>query len=162
MTEELKVVITAEVAKLKAAIDKGKQEVEEFAKKGKENFGKFNDEVQKVGDVAKKGLAVVAGATTAAATALLALGASTKEYRTAQAKLNSAFEAAGTTAGQAKDTYNELYRVLGDTDRSVEAANHLAKLTTNQSELSEWTKICQGVFATFGDSLPIEGLTEAA
>ncbi len=28
--------------------------------------------------------------------------------------------------------------------------------------MSEWTTICEGVYATFGASLPIEGLTEAA
>jgi hypothetical protein len=162
MTEELKIYITAEIGKLKSELDKGKKEVEDFGKKGKVSFQEFNDEVQKVGDFAKKGLAVTGAAIAGAATALLALGNSTKEYRVAQAKLNTAFEAAGATAGVAKQTYNDLYRVLGDTDVAVEASNHLAKLTTNQSELSEWTKICQGVYATFGDSLPIEGLTEAA
>jgi hypothetical protein len=35
-------------------------------------------------------------------------------------------------------------------------------MTTNEKELAEWTTICEGVYATFGDSLPIEGLTEAA
>ena len=35
-------------------------------------------------------------------------------------------------------------------------------LTKNEKDLSTWTNICQGVYATFGDSLPIEGLTEAA
>lgn len=162
MTEELKVIITAEIAKLKSAIEKGKKEVEDFAKKGKENFGAFNDEFQKVGDAAKKGLATVGVAVAGAATALLALGNSTKEYRVAQAKLNTAFEAAGASADTTKQTYNELYRVLGDTDVAVEAANHLAKLTTKQEDLTNWTWICQGVYATFGDSLPIEGLTEAA
>ena len=38
----------------------------------------------------------------------------------------------------------------------------MAKITNNQKDLKEWTTICQGVYATFGDSLPIEGLTEAA
>lgn len=162
MTEELKVIITAEVNKLQKELDKGKKEVEDFSKKGKEKFSEFNDAVQSVGDFAKKGLAVAAGAIAAGAAALLALGSSTKEYRVAQAKLNTAFEAAGASAGTAKQTYNDLYRVLGDSDVAVEAANHLAKLTTNQEELSDWTNICQGVYATFGDSLPIEGLTEAA
>ena len=55
-----------------------------------------------------------------------------------------------------------MYRVLGDDQQAVEAANHLAKLTTNQKELEQWTTICQGVFASYGDSLPIESLTEAA
>ena len=107
-------------------------------------------------------MAVAGAAVAGAAAALLALSASTMEYRTAQAKLNAAFETAGSSAEQAKTTYNDLYRVLGDGDVAVEAANHLAKLTTNQQDLSEWTNICQGVYATFGDSLPIEGLAEAA
>lgn len=51
---------------------------------------------------------------------------------------------------------------MGDTDVSVEAANHLAVMTDNEKDLQTWTNICAGVFATFGDSLPIEGLTEAA
>lgn len=162
MTEELKVIITAEVDKLRKEIDKGKKEVEDFGKKGKVSFAEFNDAVQSAGDISKKALAVTAGAIAGAATALLALGASTAEYRVAQSKLTTAFETAGASADTAKQTYNELYRALGDTDKSVEAANHLAKLTTNQKDLQQWTKICQGVYATFGDSLPIEGLTEAA
>lgn len=98
----------------------------------------------------------------AAGTALVALGASTLEYRNEQAKLTTAFETAGSTAAQAKETYNDLFRVLGDSGQATEAAGHLAKLTTEEKALNEWTTICQGVYATFGDSLPIEGLTEAA
>lgn len=162
MTEELKIHITAEIDKLKEELNKGKKEVEDFAKKGESGFDKFNEATQKAGDVSKKALKVAAGAIAAAGAALLALAASTKEYRENQAKLNTAFETAGATAKIAKNTYNELYRVLGDDDRAVEAANHLAKLSTKQKDLSTWTNICQGIYATFGDSLPIEGLTEAA
>lgn len=162
MTEELKIHITAEIDKLKEELNKGKKEVEDFAEKGESGFDKFNEATQKAGDISKKALAVTAGAVAAAGAALLALSASTKEYRENQAKLNTAFETAGASAQVAKNTYNELYRVLGDDDVAVEAANHLAKMTTNQQDLSQWTNICQGVFATFGDSLPIEGLTEAA
>lgn len=162
MTEELKILITAEVDKLKQELNKGKKEVEDFGKKSKISFSDFNDATQKAGDVAKKGMAIASAAIAGAATALLALGASTQEYRENQAKLNSAFETAGASAEEAKGVYNDLYRVIGEDDRAVEAANHLAKLTTNQKDLSTWTNICQGVYATFGDSLPIENLTEAA
>ena len=162
MTEELKIHITAEIDRLKEELNKGKKEVEDFAKKGESGFDKFNEATQKAGEISKKALAVTAGAVAAAGAALLALSASTKEYRENQAKLNTAFETAGAKAGVAKNVYNDLYRVLGDDDVAVEAANHLAQLTTNQKDLSTWTTICQGVYATFGDSLPIEGLTEAA
>ena len=161
MNENLKVVISAEIGKLKENVKKAKDEIQDFVKGGKESFSKFNDEFQKVGDVANGVLAGMGAAAAGAATALLGIVSSTAESREATAKLNTAFETAGSTAAQATETYNDLYRVLGDGDVAVEAANHLAKLTTEEEALSEWTNICQGVYATFGDSLPIEGLTEA-
>ena len=161
MNEQLKIIISAEIGELKKNVKSAKDAVSNMVKEGTKDMEKFSDSFSKVGDAAKTGLKVVAGAVAGAATALLGMTAATAEYRTAQAKLNTAFEAAGSTTAQAKDTYNDLYRVLGDSDVAVEAANHLAKLTTGEKELSEWTNICQGVYATFGDSLPIEGLTEA-
>lgn len=85
------------------------------------------------------------------------------EYRTEMGKLDVAFTNNGFSAEAAKGAYQDLVGVLGETDQSVEAANHLAILTDNEKDLATWTgDILPGVFATFGDSLPIEGLTEAA
>jgi hypothetical protein len=162
MNEELKVIISAEVAKFKQGVSDAKKVVSDFVKEGTKDLGALNDEFQKVGDKAKGFLKGVGTAVAGATTAFLALGPATAELRTNQAKLATAFEAAGASAGVATGVYNDLYRVLGDDDTATEAAGHLAKLTTEQSALSEWTTICQGVYATFGDSLPIEGLTEAA
>lgn len=162
MNEELKVIISAEISDLKKGVQEAKQEVDKFSSSSKVSGQQVSDAFQKVGNATKTGLKVAATAVAGTVTALLALTASTEEYRTAQAKLVTAFETAGGSAETAKNTYNDLYRVLGDGDVATEAANHLAMLTTNQKDLSEWTTICQGVYATFGDSLPIEGLTEAA
>lgn len=161
MNEQLKVIITAEIAKFKQNVDNAKKTIKDFIKEGTKDFKAFNDEFQKVGEKSKTVLKVMGGAVAGAATALLALGASTKEYRQQQAMLTTAFEAAGGSAETAKKTYNDLYRVLGDGGQATEAAQHLAQLTTNEKDLAEWTKICQGVYATFGESIPIEGLTEA-
>lgn len=111
---------------------------------------------------AGKFAAGVVGAATAAGGAIVALAENTREYRTEQGKLQAAFETSGFAAGEARDTYRALNGVLGDSGQAVEASNHLAKLCTNAAELADWTNICTGVYATFGDSLPIEGLTEAA
>lgn len=109
------------------------------------------------------GLAAVAAVTTAALAGLAAAAESTREYRTEMGKLNTAFTQNGHTAEAAQEAYTDLVGVLGETDQAVEAANHLAKLTENEKELATWTgDILPGVFATFGASLPIEGLTEAA
>lgn len=161
MSEELKVVITADTSQFQKNVESAKKEIETFAKKSKVSFADINTEFQKYGDACKKGLGIAAGAIAGAATALLALSGTTEEYRNQQALLTTAFETAGATAEVAKNTYNDLYRVLGDSGQAVEAAQHLAALTTEEAALAEYTTICQGVFATFGESLPLEGLTEA-
>ena len=162
MNEELKVIISAEVSKLKQGVDEAKKAVGTFRSeldKHKEAIGKA---WTTTGEAATKASKVIIGGVAAAGTALVGAAVATKDYRTEQAKLNAAFETAKASAGTAKTVYNDLYRVLGESDTSVEAANHLAQLTNDQKALSEWTNICQGVYATFGASLPIEGLTEAA
>lgn len=145
--------------------DKFGDEIDDTADKTDKASGKL----EKVSSVLK-GLAVTAGAAVAAAGAALAgltksfldLAESTREYREDQAKLDAAFTTAGFTAEQAGEAYTGFYAILGEEDRSVEAVNHLAKLCSTEEELAQWTDIAAGVWATFGDSLPIEGLTEAA
>ena len=160
--EELKVIISAEIDDLKQGIQEAQGEIEGFSKKSESHFGKFGKAIGTAGKAIGTAVVGIAGAVAAGAAAIGNLSASTEEYRVAQSKLTTAFESAGSTAEQATETYNGLYRVLGDGDVAVEAANHLAQLTQDQQSLSEWTDICQGIYATFGDSLPIEGLTEAA
>ena len=117
----------------------------------------------KLGGAVKTGLQAIAGLATAAIGAMVGAAEASREYRTAMGKLDTAFTQSGHTSEAAKETYKELQSVLGDTDVAVEAANHLAKLVDNEKDLAKWSgEILPGVFATFGDSLPIEGLTEAA
>ena len=97
-----------------------------------------------------------------AAMSMLNLAGETREYRAELGKLETAFTAAGHSSETATKTYKDLYAVLGDEGQATEAANHLAKLTKNEEDLAKWTNIAAGVYGTFGDSLPIEGLTEAA
>ena len=95
------------------------------------------------------------------ATGCLALDNVTEEYRAAQGKLNTAYEAAGYSAQTAATAYREFYKILGDTDTATEASQLLAKLTRSEQDVTRWTRIAAGVSGTFGDSLPIEGLIEA-
>lgn len=173
MNEELKVIISAETAPLKKAMNEAKNSVKSFKEQVKNASSNAKDNIKKMGDsiiktaknfgkalvdAIKKFIKAVAAATVAG----IALVKSTEEYRTGQAKLSTAFEQAGFSAEAATNTYQGLQRVLGDSSKAFEAANHLALLCNTEQELAQWTTICEGVYATFGDSLPIEGLTEAA
>ncbi len=161
MNEELKIIISAEIDKLKKELKDGQKQVDNFAKKGESGGKKFGNAMKAAGKAVGTAMKAVGAAIAAGVASIVALSESTKEYRTEQAKLTTAFETAGASAETATQTYNDLYRVLGDSGQATEAAQHLAQLTTEEQALAEWTDICQGVYATFGDSLPIEGLTEA-
>ena len=165
-----------------AALNKNEKELEQQTRALKEmgdeskdaakDTDKLKDSTEKTGKgfSALKGAAAVGVAAIAAVSAaaiagvnsLLNLAESTRELRTTMSRLETAFTTAGHSAEDAAETYRTLYGVLGDEGRANEAAAHLAQLTNNQKDLQKWTDIATGVYATFGDSLPIEGLTEAA
>lgn len=111
--------------------------------------------------ISKAGAAVVA-AIVAISKAMEALADNTREYRLEVGKLETAFSSAGHTTQEATETYQTLYSVLGETDRAVEASQHIAKLCANEEQMNAMTKACIGAFALFDDSLPIEGLMEAS
>lgn len=115
-----------------------------------------------LGNLAAKGIATVAGKAVDAAKSIYGLSESTREYREDMGKLETAWESAGKSTQLATDIYKQFYSVLGEEDRSVEAVNHLAKFVNTEKDMQKWTNIATGVWGTFGDSLPIEGLTEAS
>ena len=162
MNEELKVIISAEISELKKGVNEAKGAIGTFKTEVDKNKKVISEAWNNIGKTATKMAKVIIASIAGTVAALVTLSASTQEYRNEQTKLVTAFEASGSSADVAKETYNDLYRVLGDSGKAVEAANHLAKLTIKEQDLAEWTNICKGVYATFGDSLPIEGLTEAA
>ena len=161
MDEKLVIQITAEIDDLKRQVADAKQEVRDMAEDTKKSSAEIDETFKQAGESIKNGMKVAAVGIAGAITALVALGPATEEYRKNQALLAAAFETTGSSAETAKATYNDLYRVLGDSGQATEAAQHLAKLTSEEEALAEWTNICQGVYAQFGDSLAIEGLTEA-
>lgn len=147
--------IAVDNAQAKEAIDDTANKAEAGSKKTDSSFKKIGESALKIGKSVLTAGAALGGAWIAAIE-------SSREYRTEMGKLDTAFVTNGHSSEAAKKTYQDLQAVLGDTDVSVEAANHLAVMTNNEKDLQTWTDICTGVFATFGDSLPIEGLTEAA
>ena len=158
MQEDLRIIIKAETDKAKQSIKEVNKELDKIKDTGKES-GKSLDLSMKT---IAKGAAVAIGAVVALTTALATMGKKSIEVQKNFSKLNAAFESAGGSAAQAGDTYKNLYRFLGDSGKATEAAQQLAKITTEEKKLTEWTKILQGVYAEMGDTLPVESLAEAA
>lgn len=154
--------MAVEVFKLFGSIfvnnDEANKSIAETEKKGKGVAATLGNGIKTAG---KWGAAMVGGAA-AGVGALSSVAENTREYRTEMGKLDTAFTINKFSAADAKQTYSDLYAVVGDSGQATEAANHLSLLCDSTKDLQSWTEICTGVYGQFGDSLPIEGLTEAA
>ena len=142
--------------------DQANKALDDTGQKAKETSQETESAFAKIGTAAGKIAKGIGVASIALGGAWLAAIEGSREYRTEMGKLDTAFVTNGHSSEVAKQTYSDLNAVLGDSGQATEAAQHLAKLTDNEKDLQTWTDICTGVYATFGESLPIEGLTEAA
>ena len=152
----------AETKKYESALDDLGDDVNDFSEaneKAEKSSGALD---VAVGNLAANLVSSLGSAIKDSISMLMNLAEETREYREDIGKLRTAFESAGKSTELATAVYKEFYSVLGEEDRSVEAVNHLAKLVDTEEDMAKWTDIATGVWGTFGDSLPIEGLTEAA
>lgn len=120
------------------------------------------DAISNAGSKVSSAGTALSGGIIGAAGALTGLASSQEEAIQRSGQLEVAFTQAGSTAETAQSVYSSFYRILGEEDTATEAAQNLARLTTNEQELQQWTDIAAGAFAVFGDALPITNLAEGA
>lgn len=132
----------------------------ETSQNASETANETESAFSKIGGVAKTVAIGIGAAGLAIGGAFIGAVEGTREYRAEMGLLESAFLTAGHSSEEAKRTYSDLNAVLGDSGQAVEASQHLAKIADNEKELSNLTGILTGVYATFGESLPLEGLAE--
>ena len=141
-----------------AAGDGLEQGLDQGSKSGADKAGA---NMESFGDKMKGMLAGISVAAIAAS--INELVSTTNEFQEDMGKLSTAAQQNSVSTDAANGAYRDMVGILGETDQSVEAVNHLFALCgDNTQALSDWTNIASGVYATFGDSLPLEGLTEAA
>lgn len=150
----------AQVKKTEKAIQDYSDSLNEMGSETKEAEKSTGSLGSTLGNVAKGAMTAIAASAAAAVTGFFALAESTRELRTEMGKLEAAYATAGHSAEAAETTYKELYGVLGDSGKATEAAQQLAKIAKSEEDLAGLTNTLTGVYATFGDSLPVEALAE--
>lgn len=138
----------------------------------------FQEALGSLGDAAKSGDingvvsalgalkgALVGGAAIAGAKALadgiINITESTKEYRTILGTLEVSSKQAGYTQEQTTEVYKKFQAVLGDTQKAATATANLQALGLSQENLNALMEQAIGAWATYGDSIPIDGLAES-
>ena len=92
---------------------------------------------------------------------LLDLPESTREFRNNLAKLSASTEQYGYNTEQTNKQMKELYGYFADEQVAVNAITNLQGMKLSQEDLTNTTNACIAVWTAYGDSIPIEGLTES-
>lgn len=92
---------------------------------------------------------------------LMGLEESTRQYRSTMGSLEVSSSRMGYSAEQTAETYDRLYQVLGDSQASATATANLQAVGLTQEKTTQLVDSAIGAWAKYGDSIPIESLTEA-
>lgn len=93
--------------------------------------------------------------------AIIGVVEDTAEYRKIMGTLETSSKEAGYTAYQTSAAYERLNGVLGDSQTAATTVANLQAIGLEQSDLMTLIDATTGAWATYGDSIPIDGLSEA-
>lgn len=139
--------------------EKPVEEVAKAAKEAGESLEHTGKEASNFKDLLKAE-AVVEGAKSIVG-ALKDVAEETKEYKRIMGSLEVSSERAGYNAEETAEIFKELYGVLGDDQTAATTTANLQALGLSQKSLTELTNAAIGAWATYGDSIPIDGLAES-
>ena len=152
---------TSKLKELENTSDDTKESVDELTNSAEKQGSTFKSIAGGLGKGLVAGIAGVGAAATGAITGFLALGESTREYRVGLAQLETAFGRLGFTAEDTYQAMNYFGSVLGDTKKAQETMLVLGQLVDTEKELESWTDTLTGVYATYGEAIPLESMSEA-
>ena len=161
-----------------SSIDEFGKTVKDAGKEGSDGVGQLKEAFGQLGEAAKSGDingvvaalgsmkgVLVGGAAVAGAKALadgiINITESTKEYRTILGTLEVSSKQAGYTQEQTTEIYKKFQAVLGDTQKAATATANLQALGLSQENLRVIVEQAIGAWATYGDSIPIDSLSES-
>lgn len=139
--------------------EKPVEEVASAADKAETSLKDAGKEASNFGDYLKAE-ALVEG-TKAIASGLKDIAEESREYMKIMGSLEVSSQAAGYTAEQTASSYKTLYGVLGDDQTAATTTANLQALGLSQTQLGQVINGTIGAWATYGDSIPIDSLSEA-
>lgn len=162
MNEKLKVIISAEIDKLKQGVQDAKKAMNDFKSDTDKVSKQVDANMKSMGTAAVNGMKALGTALAAGGAALIAANAATEDYRQGMSNLKLTYEDVGLGASAAAKAQEEFYKITGDADVAFEAASLLGQLANSEEDISTWADIAAGAQARFHDSISVEGLIEAA
>lgn len=112
-------------------------------------------------DLASSGIQSALGGIKDMATSVLDLGEATQEHRSMMLKMQGSAQAFGYEMEFVTEQYQNFYRYLGDDQMAVNAITNLTGMRVSTETVSQAAEAAIAVWSAYGDSIPIESLTES-
>ena len=106
-------------------------------------------------------MTAAAGAIKDLGSSILGLAEETREYRGEMNKLNSAAQDNGYSVDYAKQKYLDLYGILADETAANTTVSNFMAMGASTETLDSLLNSSMGIWAKYGDSIPLDGLAEA-
>lgn len=140
------------------SLDKVSKKIKDTGDEADKSGGKLKGFL---GSLGKGVLGGVGAAVTGLAGGLIAASESSKEFTDNMSKLNTAAEGAGYTAEFAENSFKNMYGVLGDETAANTTVSNFMAMETSQENLNSLLNSSAGIWAKYGDSIPLDGLAES-
>ena len=114
-----------------------------------------------IADLASSGIQSALGGIKDMATSVLDLGDATREHRSMMLKMEGSAQTFGYEMDFVTQKYQEFYRYLGDDQMAVNAITNLTGMRVSTDTVSQAAEAAIAVWASYGDSITIESLTES-
>lgn len=156
--------------------EKSLDDVGKESKQAKKSLDDVADEIKDTGDEAEKssgklkgflgalGKGVIGGIGAAVgglAAGLTAAVESSKEFNDNMSKLETVADSGGYSAEYAKDSFADLYGILGDETAANTTVSNFMAMETSTENLNSLLNSSAGIWAKYGDSIPLDGLAES-
>ena len=139
-----------------------REKLDEMRKGAQESEDGFTVLKGTLADLASSAIQAVVSGLADIGRELMALPEATKEFRTVfGATMESAEDSVIGLKGATK-AFEEFYRISADEGQSAEATSHIASLVGSQGDLESALDGVIGAWVRWGDSISIEGLSEAS
>lgn len=167
--------VARKIQALSADLKENKTDMQQLAKEADSLAGELDDTgtaAQNAGDgftvmkgtladLASSGIQSALGGIKDMASSVLDLGDATQEHRSMMLKMQGSAQSFGYEMDFVTQKYQEFYRYLGDDQMAVNAITNLTGMQVSTDTVSQAAEAAIAVWSAYGDSIPIESLTES-
>lgn len=144
-----------------AAADSFDRTLDDLGDSAKEADGGFTILKGAIAEFSGNVLTAAANKITSFVGSLFDLAEATEEYRSMMAKVEGSANSFGYSVEFANEKYQEFYKYIGDDQMATNAITNLMGMRVATETVSDVAEAAISVWSAYGDSIPIEGLTES-